>query len=359
MPRPFDFKILLADANHVGEELRKQSVALDAVFTSPPYLGQRQYGGSPAEVGRGGSVGKYAGRLARILTSLPLRDRASIWVNLDDVRGDDGRLLRLPQRLEAAMEARGWFVADRITWVKAVVEPSGRSAGSCMPESIGRWRCGDNATESVTRFVRSRYAWSDLCAVGVPRASCEEGKIKRYLPESLMRATTDVQGRLRINAWRINISKSRAAHYAPMPIELAELAIASSCPQSVCQTCGHARTRIYHLEPVPGEPTQTRSPGKYAGARNRASAAVGFCTYTPRRPVTTGWTDCRHNSYAGGVLCDPFTGSGTSAAAALALGRNFLGAELYEKYADIAYKRCRETLARLDREGLDPWRLAA
>lgn len=66
MPRPFDFKILLADANHVGEELRRQSMAIDACFTSPPYLGQRQYGGSPAEVGRGGSAGKYAERLARI-----------------------------------------------------------------------------------------------------------------------------------------------------------------------------------------------------------------------------------------------------------------------------------------------------
>ena len=364
MPRPFDFKILLADASHVGEELRKQSVALDAVFTSPPYLGQRQYGNSPAEVGRGGGAGKYAERLARILTSLPLRERASIWVNLDDVRGDDGRLLRLPQRLEAAMETRGWFVAERVAWVKALVGPDGRGVGSCMPESIRRWRCNDNAFEFVTRFTRSTSAWSDLCAVGVPRVSRKTKDIRRYLPESLMRATTDVEGRQRLNAWRINVSKSRAAHYATMPIELAELAIASSCPQQVCRVCGHARERIYDLERVPDEPIQERGPGKYVGADVRAAAAVGFRKYTnnlyvPRMPVTTGWTDCGHNAYTGGVLCDPFAGSGVSGVAAMRLGRTFLGVELYEKYAAIAYRRCRETLDMLDRENLDPWRLAA
>jgi site-specific DNA-methyltransferase (adenine-specific) len=364
MPRPFDFKILLADASHVGEELRKQSVALDAVFTSPPYLGQRQYGNSPAEVGRGGSAGKYAERLARILTSLPLRERASIWVNLDDVRGDDGRLLRLPQRLEAAMETRGWFVAERVAWVKALVGPDGRGVGSCMPESIRRWRCNDNAFEFVTRFTRSTSAWSDLCAVGVPRVSRKTEEIRRYLPESLMRATTDTEGRQRLNVWRINVSKSRAAHYATMPIELAEIAIASSCPQQVCRVCGHARERIYDLERVPDEPIQERGPGKYVGADVRAAAAVAFRkgtknVYIPRMPVTTDWIDCGHDDYAGGVVCDPFAGSGTTGVAALQMGRSFLGVELYEKYASIAYRRCRETLDMLDRENLDPWRLAA
>ena len=41
------------------------------------------------------------------------------------------------------------------------------------------------------------------------------------------------------------------------------------------------------------------------------------------------------------------------------MGRSFLGVELYEKYAAIAYARCRETLDMLDREALDPWKLAA
>lgn len=364
MPPPFEFKILLADANYVGQELHRRGTAIDCVFTSPPYLGQRQYGDSPAEVGRDGGVQTYADRLARILASLPLRERGSIWVNLDDVRGEDGRLLRLPQRVEAAMEARGWFIADRVTWVKALVGPDGRSQGSCMPESIRRWRCGDNATESLTRFVRTRFAWSDLCAVGVPRVSRRTEDIRRYLPESLMRATTDVEGRQRLNAWRINVSKSRAAHYATMPVELAEIAIASSCPQQVCHVCGHARQRIYNLERVAEERIQHRGPGKYAGANARAAAAVGFRkytqnTYVPRSPRTLRWTDCGHHAYAGGVVCDPFAGSGTTGVAALRLGRSFLGIDLYEKYATIAYRRCREALDMLEREHLDPWRLAA
>ena len=366
MPPRNTFEILHADATYVGAELRRRSVALDAVFTSPPYLGQRRYGDSPAEVGRGGGVQEYAQRLARILTSLPLRKRASIFVNLDDVRGPDGRLLRLPQRLEAAMEQRGWFVADRILWVKALVGVDGKSVGTCMTENIGRWRCNDNAYETLTRFVRSTGAWEDLCAVGIPRKSRREEEIKRYLPLKLMRATTDVEGRQRLNVWRIPVSSSNVAHFAAMPVELAELALAMSAPQQVCSipTCQHARSRIYEMQRVPWEPIQVRGPGKYRGAWVRAAAAAGFTHYTqnlhiPRMPVTTGWTDCGHDAYTGGIVADIFAGSGTTGVAALKMGRSFLGVELYEKFAAIAYGRCREALDMLEREALDPWTLAA
>src|SRR5262249_54814418 len=43
----------------------------------------------------------------------------------------------------------------------------------------------------------------------------------------------------------------------------------------------------------------------------------------------------------GDTVLDPFAGSGTTLAAALALGRNALGVELAPKYA----ARCRDTLA--------------
>jgi site-specific DNA-methyltransferase (adenine-specific) len=43
----------------------------------------------------------------------------------------------------------------------------------------------------------------------------------------------------------------------------------------------------------------------------------------------------------GGLVLDPFAGSGTTLVAALATGRSALGFELSEEYAAIARRRCR------------------
>jgi site-specific DNA-methyltransferase (adenine-specific) len=41
----------------------------------------------------------------------------------------------------------------------------------------------------------------------------------------------------------------------------------------------------------------------------------------------------------GGIVLDPFMGSGTTAVAAVKLGRNFIGFEISKEYCDIAYQR--------------------
>ena len=53
-------------------------------------------------------------------------------------------------------------------------------------------------------------------------------------------------------------------------------------------------------------------------------------------------------SKPGDMVCDPYTGSGTTAVAALALGRRFVGSELMPKYHRIATERV--SLAQLEME---------
>ncbi len=50
-------------------------------------------------------------------------------------------------------------------------------------------------------------------------------------------------------------------------------------------------------------------------------------------------------SYPGDIVLDPFLGSGQTAKVAYALGRNVLGYEVVEKYAEYAYERLEEPLA--------------
>lgn len=51
----------------------------------------------------------------------------------------------------------------------------------------------------------------------------------------------------------------------------------------------------------------------------------------------------------GGLVLDPFIGSGTTAVAAKRTGRHFIGIELSEEYCEIARKRIAAVPARLDR----------
>jgi site-specific DNA-methyltransferase (adenine-specific) len=50
----------------------------------------------------------------------------------------------------------------------------------------------------------------------------------------------------------------------------------------------------------------------------------------------------------GGIILDPFTGSGTTGVAAIGLGRKFIGIEIEQKYFDIARRRLSEALKQGD-----------
>lgn len=67
------------------------------------------------------------------------------------------------------------------------------------------------------------------------------------------------------------------------------------------------------------------------------------------KPVGWGIGVIERLTKAGDLVCDPFTGSGTTAVACVRTGRRFAGCEIEEKYCEIAAKR-------IDRE-LDQGRL--
>ncbi len=61
-------------------------------------------------------------------------------------------------------------------------------------------------------------------------------------------------------------------------------------------------------------------------------------------PLADWWT--RYISPPAGTVCDPFTGSGTMALAAIKLGRKFVGIERDESYCEIAAKRIEAEMAK-------------
>jgi DNA modification methylase len=75
---------------------------------------------------------------------------------------------------------------------------------------------------------------------------------------------------------------------------------------------------------------------------NSKERITGFPTQLPLalvEPIIKGCSD------PGDLVFDPFTGSGTTAVAAVLNGRKFLGTEINPKYADLARLRVRAAIA--------------
>lgn len=279
--RPFE--VLQGDA---FEAVKSIPFPVDSVVTSPPYFWLRTYGDSAKELGREGSVEAYVARLVDLFVSIPLQPWASVWVNIGDKRGKDGRLLNIPKRFVLAMEARGFLLVDEVIWAKEVMPVKGCPCGHGMIEPAPG-RLNGNGHEPFYRFVQNtKSAWTDTCAVRVSRRNVED---IRYLPESLMERDSSVEGRNLNNVWLVPMGQTKRNHYAVFPPALIERPIAMTCPPAVTEL--GPRDRITEMVPYDDGQSKRRV-GKYTkqdSAEMSGRQDTGRA-YVPRKPVTRGWT---------------------------------------------------------------------
>ena len=334
---------------------------VNTVLTSPPYFRKRKYGESPQEIGNEATPEDYVRKLVAVFNAIKLHRRGSLWVNLGDSRDQKtGNLLMVPERFALAMQEAGWILADNIIWAKVEALDDGTCEGHCMIEPAQN-RLNGNGYEYLYRFVRGKLsdAWVDPWSIMIPRRGAP---LVRYMPKELMRAESSTTGRCLQNVWRVQIELYRQKHYAPYPTVLCERPIAMTCPLNICQQCGHIRTRIVDKKVYLETRTGPRIFGKYTSDEKEAlvvktgrrDAGRG---YTPKMPVTTGWTTCSCRDWGRGIVLDPFLGSGTTGEVALKMGRKFIGFDLYQANVDMSETRCQETLAFLKESKLDPLRL--
>jgi hypothetical protein len=131
-------------------------------------------------------------------------------------------------------------------------------------------------------------------------------------------------------------------HFAVFPRELPERCIKAGCPEWVCPKCGKARVRVM----------ERTSKGKsYAVEKSLVKRddglRTGFSGYDDGSSCptfqTTGWTDCGCGAgFVGGVVLDPFVGSGTTCEVAYHLGRTAWGIDASTKYLDMAKERVKQ-----------------
>jgi len=114
-----------------------------------------------------------------------------------------------------------------------------------------------------------------------------------------------------------------------------------------------SRERNAGLDLFPVRAVETRSP-RAAGTSGNAVAAPGQNFHPTVKPVALMRWLCRLVTPPGGLILDPFLGSGTTMIAALREGFRCVGIEREAEYVSIARRRVEEDMPLFNRAGLIP-----
>ena len=322
MPRG---QILVGDALDRLRGLSEGSV--DMVLTSPPYFRLRNYQ-HDNQLGLEGHVDQWVDRLAAILAEARrvLVPTGTLWLNLGDTyathysQGASRKsLLLAPERLALRLQQDGWIVRNRVVWAKP----------NPMPISVTDRLAA--TYEFVYVLAKQPRYFFDLDAIRIPHRSKLARPYVVNRPEEgwrgpnsdtatgldALKAAGRVGHPLGKNPgdiWTIPTAGFRGAHHAVFPVELARRAIIAGCPEARCSACR-----------LPWRRQLIRKLGGTAGGTAVRGSRIATC-------------DCRAPSEPGLVL-DPFMGAGTTAVAAEALGRDWLGIELNPDFAALARQR--------------------
>lgn len=179
-------------------------------------------------------------------------------------------------------------------------------------------------TEPIWGYTSNRPAANHREVPGQPQNLCNP------VNDEGQRLDCNPGGTPPLDHWLISTQPYKGSHYATFPDELVVKPVMSMCPEKVCLTCGEPSRRL--TEPV-NEPcdgfTRTRSSPRSRTTTGPSSGGN----------VTTGWSDCGHDSWRPGMVLDPFAGSGTTLAVATGHGREAIGIDLDYRNVALATDR--------------------
>jgi len=298
--------IEFGDCRETMRRWKEQGIKAQTCVTSPPYFGLRDYG-HDGQIGLEDTPEKYIAAMVEVFRCVwdVLEDDGTLWVNIGDsyastaqgtfnapqqIAKDNANvyanfrpkvglppknLIGIPWRLAFALQADGWILRQDIIWNKP----------NPMPESV-QDRC-TKSHEYIFLLSKSQKYYYDADAIREPH--------KRLWDES--------------NGGNL----SGAGH----------------------KKNGKIETKIRHPDkyPVPNE----------LGANKRSVWTVNTKPYAGAHfavfPEELIQPCILAGAPVGGIVLDPFMGSGTTAQVAQDLGRKYLGCELNPDYKPLQDKR--------------------
>ena len=305
--------IINRDALYALRELPEESV--HCCVTSPPYYALRDYG-LDMQIGREDTPEQYIDRLTEVFRELRrvLRSDGTLWLNIADTycgtgnkgyhadpknpKGRNGQqiarnnrvsgckqkdLIGIPWLLAFALRADGWYLRSDIIWQKE----------NPMPESV-KDRCA-RCYEHIFLFSKSKKYFFDYKAISEPIAPATAERLKRGM-------------------------KGGNKYGKPVP--------GQPQPQSINRPREHGEIKDCDINPLRNK----RDVWKI----NTVPFKGGhYAAYPPKLVETCLLAGCPE----GGIVLDPFMGSGTTGMVASQMGRHFIGIELNPAYTELAYKR--------------------
>lgn len=320
--------------------------SVQCIITSPPYWNLRDYG-VEGHLGLEKTPEEFIDNMVKVFREAwrVLRDDGTLWINIGDsyistggkrteaqatekstlkgglntqiaairsrnipygdIKNKD--LVGIPWLLAFALRTDGWYLRQDIIWSKP----------NAMPESVTD-RC-TRSHEYIFMFSKSPKYFYDYEAIKTPAA---ESSIKQWKQD------IDSQtGSLRIQ------DKTNGAMKAV------------GGPQGSDKQRGHSRR---HNGFNDRWDKMTVAEQQAMGANKRSVWTVStagfkeahFATFPPELIVDCINAGCPE----GGIVLDPFMGSGTTALVAAKLGRNYVGLELKPAYIEMAERRLAKEL---------------
>ena len=297
-------KIITGNVIEVLKELPDCSV--DCCITSPPYLGLRDYGVN-GQIGLENSVEDYINRLTDIFREVRrvLKNDGTLWLNIGDSYVSSNSeysnckrkdLIGIPWLLAFALRDDGWYLRQDIIWEKP----------NAMPESV-KDRC-TKSHEYIFLFSKQSKYYFDYEAIKEPAVGFNNI------------APAGSKGTLRPNS-RLRKGNSRTFRGGGVYTK----------GQSFNNSAEAMRESHGNSENVTG----LRNKRSVWTVATQGYKEAHFATFSEKliEPcVLAGSRD-------GGIILDPFMGSGTTAVVAKKHNRGFIGIELNPEYVEMAKRR--------------------
>ena len=307
------------DIIHTGDCLEVLKALPDesvhCCVTSPPYYALRDYG-MEEQIGREETPKEYISRLTEVFTEVRhvLRSDGTLWLNIADTyagkgnqgdfvdpknpKGRNGQavalnykvegckpkdMIGIPWMLAFALRDSGWYLRNDIIWMKE----------NPMPESC-KDRCS-RCYEHIFLLSKSRKYFFDAKAISEPIAPATAERLKRGM-------------------------KGGNKYGKPVP--------------------GQPQTQTINRPRAHGEITDSM----INPMRNKRDVWVvntvpfkggHYAAYPPKLVEPCLLAGCPE----GGIVLDPFFGSGTTGMVAKQLNRHYIGIELNPEYAELAKAR--------------------
>lgn len=309
------------------------SESVHCCVTSPPYYGLRDYG-VDGQIGLEQSPEEYIQKLVAVFREVRrvLRDDGTLWINIGDsyavnsgnqpptnTRNSCGHtakavprgykpkdLIGIPWMLAFALRDDGWYLRQDIIWHKP----------NCMPESV-RDRC-TKSHEYIFLLSKYRRYYFDAEAISEPIAASPVERLSQDVDhqKGSNRQPGKTNGPMKAVGPRFGGNKYQNGAEENRTKSGNEYALSS-----------RRNKRDVWTVPTKG----------YKGAH--------FATYPPEliRPCILAGTP------PGGMVLDPFLGSGTTGEVAIETGRYFTGIELNEEYTRMSAARTGAPVNYIDR----------